>query len=63
MLLVGVPATVMGFPTGAPMEACDTISPNPISHRADPQTTAVPYTVNISSLANGYVPGRNYPSK
>ena len=64
MLLLGVPVTVvMGFSTGAPEGACTTISPDPSQHLAGPQTIAVPYTVNISSLANGYVPGQSYSSK
>ena len=64
MLLLGVPVTVvMGFSTGAPEPACSTISPNPTQHGASPQTVEFPYYVNISSLDNGYVPGRSYPSK
>ena len=64
VLLLGVPVTVVtGFPSGAPLAACSTISPDPSAHGANPQTSAVPYTVNISSLANGYVPGQSYASK
>ena len=64
VLLLGVPVTiVMGFSGGAPLGACNTISPDPTQHGAPPQTSAVPYTVNISSLANGYVPGQSYSSK
>ena len=64
VLLLGVPVTeVMGFSSGAPSGACSTISPDPTRHGANPQTSAVPYTVNISSLANGYVPGQSYTSK
>ena len=64
MLLLGVPVTVvMGRSDGAPPSACNTISPDPTSHGADPQTTAVPYYVNISSLGYGYVPGESYLSK
>ena len=64
MLLLGIPVTVvMGLSSGAPESACSTISPDPNRHNADPQTSEFPYYVNMSSLANGYVPGRSYPSK
>ena len=62
VLLLGVIVTaVVGFPSGAPSSACSTISPNHAG--TTPQTSAVPYTVNISSLTNGYVPGQSYTSK
>ena len=62
VLLLGVAVTaVVGFPSGAPASACSTISPNHMN--TSPQTSAVPYTVNISSLTNGYVPGQSYTSK
>ena len=62
MLLLGVAVTaVMGRSTGAPTEACSTITPNhsPNTASGDP----VPYTVNISSLSGGYMPGQTYTSK
>ena len=52
---------------GAPAEACETLSPDPDSHMAQPQTTPVPYVVNISSLYDGgryvYDPGETYTCK
>ena len=55
---------VEGLSTGAPVAACDTLSPNPIGHEAGPQGSAVPYSIDISAfLENGtysYYPGRTY---
>ena len=62
MLLLGVTVpAVVGMSSGAPEGACTTITPEHGSNM--PANTAVPYTVNISSLANGYVPGQSYTSK
>ena len=61
MVLLGITVnTVVGRSTGAPSVACSTITP---SHGTSTATGAVPYTVNISSLANGYTPGQSYTSK
>ena len=45
---------------GAPSAACATISPNPSQHSAQPQTSQVPYNINISQLsdAGSYTPGQ-----
>lgn len=56
------------FSTGPPAAACTTLSPNPTPHGGPPQTTPVPYEVNISALAdpNGgysYEPGVTYMCK
>ena len=53
------------FSNGPPSAACPTLSPNRAAHGARPQTTPVPYAVNLSALAdpNGgfsYEPGRTY---
>ncbi len=53
------------FSSGAPLEACGTLSPLPAGHGAQPQTTPVPYELDLSSLLdeNGdfsYVPGETY---
>ena len=61
LLLGAVVTVVVGFPTGAPSAACTTITPNHSGTTA--ATSAVPYTVNISSLADGYIPGQSYTSK
>ena len=62
-MLVVTSATVLGLPTGAPDGACADIYP--VGHAAMPNMAndTLPYYVNISSLSNGYVPGRNYASK
>ena len=56
-------ATVMGYPSGAPEQACVEISP--LGHTAvdNMATGPVPYSVNISSLSTGYVGGQTYTSK
>ena len=62
VLLLGVTVTtIVGRPDGAPPEACSTITP--VHPGGNTATGAVPYTVNISSLADGYMPGQNYTSK
>ena len=61
LLLGAAVTTVVGRRLGAPPEACTSITPN---HTGSiPQTSTVPYTVNISSLDDGYTPGQNYTSK
>ena len=61
VLLLGVSVTaVVGYPSGAPTQACTTITPD---HNVSTATGSVPYIVNISSLDNGYVPGQNYTSE
>ena len=59
LLTVSVTA-VVGRRTGAPIAACTTITP---SHGGSTATGAVPYSVNISSLDGGYMPGQNYTSE
>ena len=62
-MLVVTSATVLGMPNGAPDGACPNIYP--VGHAAvnNMANDTFPYYVNISSLSNGYVPGRNYASK
>ena len=52
---------VYGRPNGAPPEACATIIPGHVPNL--PSTSPIPYSVDISSLLNGYNPGENYTSK
>ena len=52
---------VNGRPNGAPPEACATIIPGHVPN--SPSTDPFPYSVDISSLDNGYDPGENYNSK
>jgi hypothetical protein len=52
-----------GFPSGAPPGACSSLSPNPFAHGAPPQTSAVPYEVDLSAFDDGsgtlsYIPGQ-----
>ena len=55
MLLLGVSVTaVVGRSSGAPTAACSNITPG---HGASTATGSVPYSVNISSLDGGYIPG------
>ena len=53
-------AVVVGYPTGIPTAACTTITPG---HGNNTATGSVPYSVNISSLDAGYIPGQNYTSE
>ena len=67
-LLVGVSYVVEGRSTGAAAGACTTLAPDPSAHGAQPETTPVEYTVNISALSDGsggwsYTPGQTYPRK
>ena len=60
LLLVAAINTVVGYRTGAPSSACVTITPG---HGGSDATGPVPFTVNISSLDDGYTPGETYISK
>ena len=57
---------VESFSGGAPLGACNTLSPDPSGHQnAQPQTTQVPYSVDLSPFtsAGGYTPGQTYTCK
>ena len=56
-------ATVMGYPLGAPEQACVEIRPLGHTGTNNMATGPIPYTVNTSSLSDGYVGGGTYPSK
>ena len=49
---------------GAPLEACDSLSPDPNQHGAPPQTSTVPYSIDLDQFCvNGtysYTPGATY---
>ena len=67
ILLVGSVqwSSVEGFSGGPPAAACPTLSPDPAFHGADPQTSPVPYEVNLDSLLDdtgglSYVPGETF---
>ena len=60
-VLLNAAAFVSCFPTGAPVSACGTVSPNAASHGAQTQSSQIPYTLNTGTLAaDGYVPGQTY---
>ena len=61
---------VESLPNGAPSSACDNLTPNSVSHRnTQPQTSAVPYNIDLSPLndpqSSGlvYTPGQTYTRK
>ena len=62
-------SNVSSHSSGAPAEACSTLSPDQSVHGAPPQTTDVPYTLNLSALYNPtidrmvYIPDTVYNSK
>ena len=65
--LVLLPLEVSAFSSGAPPSTCETLLPSADAHEAEPQTTDVPYKLDISSLAAtvggtegyGYEPGKH----
>ena len=63
IVLAVMAAAVMGYPLGAPEQACAEI--RPLGHVAigNMATGTVPYYVNISSFNDGYVGGQTYTSK
>ena len=60
---------IESFPSGAPIMACDTLTPiiNQAGHARPPQTTAVPYMINLTPFNDSgtleYNPGRTYTCK
>ena len=70
MLALLVCATLLNpaecLPTGAPAGACATLTPSIQNHIAPPQSSPVPYEVDLLSLDDGngfsYVPGETYSS-
>lgn len=58
---------VEGTSRGAPRQACQSLSPDPVAHGAQSQTTSPPYQVDLVDLSDGignfsYVPGQQYQS-
>ena len=56
------------FPSGAPQGACVTLSPDPNQHGSQPQTSPVPYSIDLSPFDDGaggyqYTPGNTYTCK
>ena len=67
LLLSSALVAVQALPTGAPAEACDSLSPSPSAHGAQPQSTASPYGIDLSPFIVEdqylYTPGRTYTGK
>ena len=65
-VLLALCRLVCSLPGGAPLEACDNLTPAPGPHGA-PQTSAVPYRVYLDPLCrDGYLsynPGETYTRK
>lgn len=59
---------VVALSAGAPSSACANLMPNPTSHGAQPQSSAVPYSIDLSPFNNSYggyeyYPGQTYNCK
>lgn len=56
---------VQAFPNGAPASACVNLTPDPAtaSHNGEPQTSPVPYNIDLAPLGAGYTPGQIYTCK
>ena len=53
---------VEGFPTGAPAAACSALSPDPVEHLSQPQSTPVPYRIE-PGIQFDYEPNERYMCK
>ena len=66
-VLLGLAIKVESRSTGAPAGACTTLSPEPTAHNAEPQSSTVPYEVDLSAFyySGGYYyyPGQTYLCK
>ena len=68
-LFVSIISPALSFSTGAPQAACQTLSPDPIQHGAQPLMTNITYALNLSTFvdrATGqmvYTPNTTYESK
>lgn len=69
LVMSSIGLLVEGNMLGAPAGACDSLSPNPTAHGAQPQTSDVPYTISLMPFYNAndssftYYPGRTYTCK
>jgi hypothetical protein len=54
-LASGVLSTTLAYPTGAPVEACDTMLPD---HFVSPQTAPCPYTLTVVGNGDGTFDGK-----
>ncbi|XP_064406783.1 defense protein l(2)34Fc-like [Halichondria panicea] len=67
LVMSSIGLLVEGLSTGAPAAACDSLSPDPTAHLAQPQTTSdVPYTISLMPFYNAsdntftFYPGMTY---
>ena len=65
LAMVACPSPVRAFSDGAPLGACSTLSPDPSRHGANPQSSPVPYTIDLAVFDDGngslsYQPGMTY---
>ena len=69
LLLISTAAPAFCFPSGAPLAACETLAPNASAHGAQPQTSDIPYVLNLSAFYDPaldrmvYTPNTVYNSK
>lgn len=69
LLLISTATPAICFSSGAPRAACETLAPNATAHGADPQTTDIPYVLNLSAFYDPtldrmvYTPNTVYTSK
>ena len=50
LLLISTATPTLSFSAGAPQSACGTLTPDATLHGAAPQTTDIPYVLNLSAL-------------
>lgn len=50
LLLITNATPTLSFSSGAPQSACETLTPDTTRHGAAPQTTDIPYVLNLSAL-------------
>ena len=69
LLLISIVPPTLSFNTGAPQAACQTLAPDATQHGAQPQTTDIPYVLNLSAFYDTatdqmvYTPDIQYNSK
>ena len=65
LAVVACPLPVHAFSSGAPSGACSTLSPDPSRHLGQPQSSPVPYNIDLAVFDDGngsfsYQPGMSY---
>lgn len=54
VLIVAPIGQINGSPSGAPLSACTTMTPDPNAHGAAPQTNSVPFTTELPDGVNQF---------